>query len=112
MICAPPSDEAIHEPIPPTQEEEDEVSHFPFQDFDNTLFYDSESEGEMESSGKIDPPCCKVEYVEASHEDETMMHDLPFDEVIQILEAPAQEEVSTVSYFPFQNFDDSLFYDL
>ena len=29
-ICAPPSDEAIHEPIPPTQEEEDEVSHFPF----------------------------------------------------------------------------------
>jgi hypothetical protein len=29
-ICAPPSDEAIHEPIPPTQEEENEVSHFPF----------------------------------------------------------------------------------
>jgi hypothetical protein len=27
-ICAPPSDEAIHEPFPPTQEEENEVSHF------------------------------------------------------------------------------------
>jgi hypothetical protein len=112
LMCAPPSDQAIPNPIFPAQEEEDEVSHFPFQDFDNTLFYDSESEGEMESLGKIDPPCCKVEDVEASHEDETMMHALPFDEVIQILEAPAQEEVNTVSYFPFQNFDDALFYDL
>jgi hypothetical protein len=35
-----------------------------------------------------------------------MMHALPFDEVIQILEAPAHEEVNTVSYFPFQDFDD------
>jgi hypothetical protein len=35
-----------------------------------------------------------------------------FDEVIQIFEAPAQEEVSTVSCFPFQYFDDALFYDL
>jgi hypothetical protein len=41
-----------------------------------------------------------------------MMHALPFDEVIQILEAPAQEEVNTVSYFPFQESDDALFYDL
>jgi hypothetical protein len=87
----------------PTQEEEDEVSHFPFQDFDNTLFYDSESEGEMESSGKVDPPCCTVEDVEAS---------LPFDEVIQILEAPAQEEESKVSCFPSQIFNDSLPYDV
>ena len=79
-ICAPPSDEAIHEPIPPTREEEDEVSHFPFQDFDNTLFYDSESEEEIESSGKVDPPSCTVEDVEES---------IPFDEVIQIIEAPA-----------------------
>jgi hypothetical protein len=30
-MSAPPSDEAIQEPIPPAQEEEDEVSHFPFQ---------------------------------------------------------------------------------
>jgi hypothetical protein len=36
----------------------------------------------MESSGKVDPPCCAVEDVEAS---------FPFDEVIQILEAPAQK---------------------
>ena len=44
LMCAPPSDEAIHEPIPPAQEEEDEVSHFPFQVFDDTLFCDSEGE--------------------------------------------------------------------
>jgi hypothetical protein len=57
LMCAPPSDEAIPNPIFPTQEEEDEVSHFPFQVFDNTLFYDSESEEEMESLHEIYPPC-------------------------------------------------------
>ena len=36
----------------------------------------------------------------------------PFDEVIQAIDVPAQQEVNTVSYFPFQDFDDSLFYDL
>jgi hypothetical protein len=56
----------------------------------------------MESLGKVDPPCCTVEDVEAS---------LPFDEVIQILEAPAQEEVNKVSCFPSQIFNDSLSYD-
>ena len=62
-ICAPPFDAAIHEPFPSTQEEEDEVSHFPCQYFDETLFYDSESEGEMKSSGQVDPPCGAVEDV-------------------------------------------------
>ena len=80
-MCSPPYDEAIHELVPPTQEEENEVSHFPFQDFDNTLFYDSESEGEMESLGKEDSPCCTIEDVGASHEDETIMHAVSFDEV-------------------------------
>jgi hypothetical protein len=103
LMCSPPSDEAIQNPIFPAQEEEDEVSHFPFQVFDNTLFYDSENEEEMEPLDKLDPLYYKVEDVEAS---------LPFDEVIQILEAPAQEEVSTVSYFPFQIFNDSLSYDV
>jgi hypothetical protein len=36
----------------------------------------------------------------------------PFNEVIQDIYAPAQQEVNMVSYFPFQNFDDALFYDL
>jgi hypothetical protein len=40
-VCAPPSDEAIPNPFPPAQEEEDEVSEFPFQVLDDTLFYDS-----------------------------------------------------------------------
>jgi hypothetical protein len=42
------------------------------------------------------------------HEDETMMH----VEDTQVLEAPAQEEINTGSYFPFENIDDSLLYDL
>jgi hypothetical protein len=57
----------------------------------------------MESLGKVDPPCCTIEDVEAS---------LSFDEVIQILEAPAQEEVSKVNHFPFQIFNDFLSYDV
>jgi hypothetical protein len=109
LMCAPPFDEAIREPTPPVQEEEDEVSHFPFQVFDDTSFYNSEGEEEREPLDKIDP---HYEVEETSHEDETMMHALPFDEVIRVLEAPAQEEVNTVSYFPFQEFDDALFYDL
>jgi hypothetical protein len=83
-------------------------SHFPFQVFDDTLFCDLEEE-ESESLDEIDPPYYEVEDVEASHEDETMMHALPFNE---LREAPAQEEVNTVSYFLFQDFDDALFYDL
>jgi hypothetical protein len=41
-----------------------------------------------------------------------MMHVVSFDQVTQVLEAPAQEEINTVSYPPFQNFDDYLFYDM
>jgi hypothetical protein len=41
-----------------------------------------------------------------------MMHALPFNEIIRILEDLAQEEVNTLNYFPFQESDDALFYDL
>jgi hypothetical protein len=44
LVSAPPFDEVIQASIPPAQEEENVVSHFPFQDFDDALFYDSESE--------------------------------------------------------------------
>jgi hypothetical protein len=101
-VTAPQSDEALQDPIPPAQDEGNEVSHFPFQFFDDTLFYDSESEEEMEPLDKLDPLYLKTEDVEAN---------LPLDEVIQILEAPAQEGLSKVSYFPFQIFNDSLSYD-
>jgi hypothetical protein len=85
LMCAPPFDEAIEEPIPPAQEEEDKVSHFPFQFFDNTLFCDSEGEKERESLDEIDPPYYEAEYVEASHEDETMIHALPFNKLSKSL---------------------------
>ena len=41
-----------------------------------------------------------------------VLNPLPFDEIIQAIDAPTQQEVNMVSHFPFQDFDDSLFYDL
>ena len=76
-VTAPQSDEALQDPVPPAQDDENKVSHFPFQSFDDTLFYDSGSEEEMEPLDKIDPLCLETEDVEA---------DLPLVEAIQILE--------------------------
>jgi hypothetical protein len=104
--CPPLSDEAIQEPISPAQQKDDEVSCFPFQDFDDTLFHDSENEGEMEALNEVDIPCCTIEDEGAVHEDETMTH----VEDTQVLKAPAQEE--TISCPPLQDFDDFLLYDL
>jgi hypothetical protein len=42
-ITTPQSYEALQDTVPPAQDEENEVSHFPFPFFDDTLFYDSES---------------------------------------------------------------------
>jgi hypothetical protein len=50
-----PSDEAIQDPISPAQEEENEANHFPFQGFDDTLFYDSEGEEVKEPLDELDP---------------------------------------------------------
>ena len=61
---------------------------------------------------KIDPLYYEVEDVGESHEDEALMLPPSFDEVIQVFDAPAQEEVTMVSYFPFQDFEDALFCDL
>jgi hypothetical protein len=96
LVTAPPSDEALQDPIRPVKNEENEVSYFPFEIFDDTLFYDSNNKEEMEPSDKL-------ENIEAG---------LPFDEDIRELEATAQEEVSKVSYSPFQIFNDSLSYDV
>jgi hypothetical protein len=79
-VTAPQSDEALQDLVPPTQDEENEVSHFPFQFFDDTLFYDSEIEEEMEPLDKLDPLCLKTKDVDV---------DFPPDESIQILEALA-----------------------
>jgi hypothetical protein len=96
-IIAPQSDESLQDPVPPTQDEENEVSHF--HSFDDTLFYDSENEEGMEPLDKLYPRCLKIEDIEA---------DLPHDEAIQILEALAQEGASEVNYSPFQVFSGSL----
>jgi hypothetical protein len=59
-VTTPPSNKALQDPIPFAQDEENEVSHFPFQFFDDTLFYDSESEEEMEPLDKLDPLYLKL----------------------------------------------------
>jgi hypothetical protein len=100
-MTAPQPDEALQNPIPLAQDEENEVSHFPFQLFDDTLFYDSESEEEMEPLDKLDPLCLKTKDVEAN---------IPLDEITRTLEAPAQEGLNKVIYF--KTFNDSLFYDV
>jgi hypothetical protein len=102
----PPPDEAIHKPFPPAQQQDDEVSFLPFQDFDDTLFHDSKSEGGMESPKEVDLPYYTIEKEGAVHEDETMTH----VEDTQFLKAPAQEE--KLSYPPLQDFDNCLLYDL
>jgi hypothetical protein len=84
-MCAPPSDEAIQEPFSPAQQKEDEVSCVPFQDANDTLFLDSENEGEKKALNEVDGPCCAIKDKEAVHEDETMTH----AENIELLEVPA-----------------------
>jgi hypothetical protein len=101
-MCAPPSDEAIQEPFSPAQQKEDEVSCVPFQDVDDTLFLDSENEGEKKTLNEVDGPCCAIKDEETVHEDETMTH----AENIELLEVPAQQE--TVSYPPILVFDNAL----
>jgi hypothetical protein len=99
--CAPPADEVIQEPVSPVQQSEDEVSCFPLQNSNDTVFFNSKDEEEMEASDEVEVPCCAIEK-EAVHEDEETTH----AENIELLKVPAQEE--TVSYPPILNFDDIL----
>jgi hypothetical protein len=98
--CAPPADEVIQEPVSPVQQSEDEVSCFPFQNSNDTVFFNSKDEEEMEASDEVEVPCCENE--KAVHEDEETTH----AENIELLKVPAQDE--TVSYPPILNFDDIL----
>jgi hypothetical protein len=58
---APPSDEVIQDLVSPARQKDDEVSFFPFQDFDDTLFHDLENEGEMEAVGYDMDPIYDIE---------------------------------------------------
>jgi hypothetical protein len=101
-MSAPPTDEGIQEPFSPAQQKEDEVSCFPFQDVNDTLFLDSENEGEKKVLSEDDGPCCAIEDKEAVHEDETITH----AENTKVLEVPMQQE--TISYPPLLVFDNAL----
>jgi hypothetical protein len=98
LMCAPPSDEAIQEPFSLVQQKEDEVSCVPSQSANDTLFLDSENEGEKKALNEVDGPCCAIKDKEAVHEDETMKH----DENIEVLKVPAQQKI--VSYPPLLVF--------
>ena len=99
---APPTDEVIQEPVSPVQQSEDEVSCFPLQISDDTVFLDSKDEEEKKALNKVDGPCCAIKYKEVVHEDETMKH----DENIEVLKVPAQQKI--VSYPPLLVFGDAL----
>jgi hypothetical protein len=58
LICASQSDEAIQGPIPLAQEKENEVNYFPFQVFDDALFYDLEGEEMLEDPLDVLNPSC------------------------------------------------------
>jgi hypothetical protein len=89
------------------------VNHFPFQVFYDTLFYDSEGEEVKEPLEELGPPFSDEgeKMIKETSLGDDVLYPLPFHEVIQAIDAPAQK-VNTVSYFPFQYFDDALFYDL
>ena len=109
-VISPQSDEALQNPVTPAQDEENEVSHFPFQFFYDNFFYDLEGEEVKQPLEKLAPSFLD-KHKEKSLGD-GVLDPLPFDEVIQANDTPPQQEVNTVSYFPFQDFDDALFYDL
>jgi hypothetical protein len=100
-VIAPQSNEALQDHVTPTQDEENEVSHF--DSFDDTLFYNSENEEGVEPLDEPDPLCLKNEDLEA---------DLPPNDTIQMLEALAQEGLSEVNCSPFQVSSGSLPYDI
>jgi hypothetical protein len=97
---SPPTDEVMREPVSPVQQSEEEVSQFPFQDANDTVY--SEDEEEMEASDEVEFPCCEIEDKEAVHEDEVITR----AENTRVFEVPTHEE--TVSYPLILNFDDVL----
>jgi hypothetical protein len=106
LVCSPSSDEALQDPISRAQDEENEVSHFPFQFFDDTFFYDLEGEEVKEPLEELDSSFSKDEEMSLGDD---VLDPPPFDEIIQAIDIHAQHEVNTVSSFPFQDFDDALF---
>jgi hypothetical protein len=58
LVFYPPFDEVIQTPVPPVHNENNMVSYTPFQDFDDALYYDSESEDMLEEPlDALNPSC-------------------------------------------------------
>jgi hypothetical protein len=112
-LFAPSSDESPRSYLS-AQHEENEASHFPFQVYDDTLFYDSEGEDIKEHLEELGPsfPYEGEKMIKEMSLGDDVLYPLTFDEVFQAINIPAQQEVNMISYFPFQDFDDALFYDL
>jgi hypothetical protein len=77
LVSAPPSDE------------ENEVSHFPFQFFDDTLFYDSEGEEIKKPLEELRPSFSDEDMTKEMSFGDDVLDPLPFDEVIQTIDIPA-----------------------
>ena len=93
LVSAPPSNEALQDHISPAQDKENEVNHFHFQVFYDTLFYDSEGEEAKEPLEELGP---SFSYEGKKMIKETSLGDyvldaLPFDEVIQAIDTLAQQ---------------------
>ena len=90
------------------------MNHFPFQVFDDPLLYDSQGEEVKEPLEELIPSFSnEVEkMIKETSLGDDVLDALPFDEVIQANDSPTKQQVKMVSYLPFQNFDDPLFYDL
>jgi len=114
LISAPPSDEDLQYPISSAQDKENEANHFPFLVFYDTLFYYSKGEELKEPLEELGPSFSdeREKIIKEMSLGDDVLDALPFDEVIQATNTPTQQEVNIVSYFPFQDFDDALFYDL
>jgi hypothetical protein len=78
------------------------------------LFYDSEGKEVKEPLEELGPSFSDEgeKMIKETSLGDDVLDPLPFDEVSQAIDALGQQEVNTISYFPFQDFDDALFYDL
>jgi hypothetical protein len=76
------------------------------------LFYDSEGEEVKEPLEELGSSFFDEDknMIKETSLGDDVLDAIPFDEVIQAFDAPAQQEANMVSYFPFQDFDDALFF--
>jgi hypothetical protein len=89
-----------------------EVHHAQYQEPSDITKQETYEEGcqPLEGEQELSHDSPKEDLIE-EHDDEILMCTLTSDEVIQAFVTPAEEEDNMVSPFPFQCFDDALFYE-